>query len=726
MVQTESRMKSQIFRNLFSSYVMIISICYLLYSGLIIYEGYVINQEQMRSENQMKAREAVSVVEQRLMAAQNIVSRINTSSTIKKLYTNVLESETVLDSYTLYSIMNDLARVATSSGRLDIDDVVIFIDDYNKAYSATGVVPLANPYVHSSKILPAVEHNQIQSALNAEAGGRLTFLRDNFLYMDSYTYSNGSRRGIVCVSFDADALSRDMEKILGEGSGYQIRWRDKVVLDNALMAFDGNIYEMESNISDMLYMSFQMPRSPGLSHATVILIILLLAGFLISGGFIVLAYHFTNRYYEPIQSIESLMGVQGQEAEDETERLLTGLKSLIGERNGYRERMITIAPYAHTGMLHGVLTGNMGQEAITVLCEKDYLDLKKPYFVVSVVNFAYKSTDVDLNVHKKRIGEIFPKLVSVFSTEETRLSYYRKDSFNVFMVANSDSDQPLDELFYQMHKSIVEFMADEDCLVTFGVDEVRDQLSQLQSACAGAMKALDGMVLNGRGEVYFYEQEEGQTGMNYYFPKNAAARLVKILKEKNMEEVKRFLNDIYVKNLERSRNSAISVEDLIDELHVLTLKCIKELNERNTTYINVNRINQVATLEEVFDYYAAVFDAVEKEVQEDDRLEAEELDRAIIDYIKEHYCNSELSLQYLTDKFGVSNKYISLLCKNELGRTYLQYVQEQRIGLAVKLLKTTDDTLEKIGEICGYTSTLTFRRNFKMITGMNPSDFRNQ
>lgn len=116
------------------------------------------------------------------------MSRINTSTTIKKLYRHVLENNTSdLDSYTLYSIMDDLAQISTSTGRLDVDEVVIFIDDYDRYYTATGVGQLADAYVHSSRNLPAVEVDTIKNALNVDGFGRLSFLRNNFLYMDIYT-----------------------------------------------------------------------------------------------------------------------------------------------------------------------------------------------------------------------------------------------------------------------------------------------------------------------------------------------------------------------------------------------------------------------------------------------------------------------------------------------------------------------------------------------------------
>ncbi|MDD7040219.1 MAG: helix-turn-helix domain-containing protein, partial [Alistipes senegalensis] len=74
--------------------------------------------------------------------------------------------------------------------------------------------------------------------------------------------------------------------------------------------------------------------------------------------------------------------------------------------------------------------------------------------------------------------------------------------------------------------------------------------------------------------------------------------------------------------------------------------------------------------------------------------------------------------------FGVSNKYISLMCKKHLGVTYLQYVQEKRIRAAIELMETTDDALEVIAGKVGYTNILTFRRNFKTVMGVNPSEYK--
>ena len=67
---------------------------------------------------------------------------------------------------------------------------------------------------------------------------------------------------------------------------------------------------------------------------------------------------------------------------------------------------------------------------------------------------------------------------------------------------------------------------------------------------------------------------------------------------------------------------------------------------------------------------------------------------------------------------------IGLICKNTYGKTFLQHVRDKQIQRAVQLLENTNSPLEDIAQQCGFTNLLTFRRNFKAVMGMNPSDFR--
>ena len=260
-------------------------------------------------------------------------------------------------------------------------------------------------------------------------------------------------------------------------------------------------------------------------------------------------------------------------------------------------------------------------------------------------------------------------------------------------------------------------------MVTMGVDTQREDINELRVACEGAMKALDGILTDGRGEVYFLETDNARQ-RDHYFPANFKERLKKYLEKSQKEELEQLMAEIYSKNWEMA-GSPEMYRALIDELHLSIIKTLREITELNTTHINVEKYSELATLQEVFDYYntalQSIADSLHQQVIEteaDARLEDE-----ILEYIDTNCYDANLSLQGLSDQFKVSSKYLSLLCKKRYGITYLQYIQNKRIYKAVELLKTGKYSLAEVAVMCGYTNQLTFRRNFKSITGKNPSDY---
>lgn len=716
----------KVWRSMFLSYMLIILLCFFLYSGFMIYETYVSARERTERESVLKAQEIANLIDQRLLSAQSITTRINASSTIKKLYMSVLSQGENLDSYTLYSILNEMKMVYSSARRLDIDEIVIFVDTYSKAYSFSGVLLLNEPFEERGG-QPFVAVDTINNALSVNGKGKLTFEKQGLLCVSGYTYSTGANRGSIAVLFNMDSLTADIREVLGGEAGVQITLQGKELLQEGELS--GKAYHSDSGV--MPELSVELYRSGiGVPSDTLRLMILMLSlSLFITLCFFVLAYYFSRRHYRPIGDIGQLVatGLANDDG-DEMSGILNGIKSLIGERNGYRERMVTIAPYAQQGLLHGVLTGNVRTDAVQVLSTEDYLDLQKPFFAISAVNIHFLQPVPDEVEFGRELRETCDKVSSIFSTEERSIYTFRRDVKNLFLVINSNTEESLDELFVQIHKFLSESLGEDSCLVTMGVDDIRDDLSQLQDSCQRAITAVDEMMISGRGEVYFYEQGDAEGESAYYFPKNSDLKLAKLVKEGNLEEINAFLDELYDKNMARSGLSIPVLRAMVDELHIATLRCVKECTEANTTHIRVEKIFEVAPLDEIFAYYKAVFQTLVETIpsKTDEADSDSSLANAILLYIDDNFRNPEMSLQHLMDQFGVSGKYISLVCKNRRGKTYLQYLQDKRIEYAMTLLRDESYPLEQVAEMCGYQNALTFRRNFKSHTGVTPSEYRQQ
>jgi two-component system response regulator YesN len=93
------------------------------------------------------------------------------------------------------------------------------------------------------------------------------------------------------------------------------------------------------------------------------------------------------------------------------------------------------------------------------------------------------------------------------------------------------------------------------------------------------------------------------------------------------------------------------------------------------------------------------------------------------DYI-ERNLSTELSIDTLADYLGISGSYFSLLFKQHLGETFVEYVTKQRMEMAKSLLALSDKSVTQVGQMVGYVERRYFTRVFSKYTGMLPSEFR--
>jgi len=85
---------------------------------------------------------------------------------------------------------------------------------------------------------------------------------------------------------------------------------------------------------------------------------------------------------------------------------------------------------------------------------------------------------------------------------------------------------------------------------------------------------------------------------------------------------------------------------------------------------------------------------------------------------------ADWSMQRLANLASLSGKHFRRLCQQTLGRTPVQHVTALRLQRAAALLTSTDEKVEAIAHLVGYTSLFTFSHTFKRFTGCRPSEYR--
>jgi two-component system response regulator YesN len=97
--------------------------------------------------------------------------------------------------------------------------------------------------------------------------------------------------------------------------------------------------------------------------------------------------------------------------------------------------------------------------------------------------------------------------------------------------------------------------------------------------------------------------------------------------------------------------------------------------------------------------------------------------RKAIEYIHEHY-NEQVSLNEVADSIYVSTFYISRMFKKELGKSFVDYLNDVKIEKAKELLKDIKYKTYEVADLVGISDPHYFSKLFKKHSGMTPSEYR--
>lgn len=112
-----------------------------------------------------------------------------------------------------------------------------------------------------------------------------------------------------------------------------------------------------------------------------------------------------------------------------------------------------------------------------------------------------------------------------------------------------------------------------------------------------------------------------------------------------------------------------------------------------------------------------------------DNLRRQDLTSEITSYLQSVFLAKRgvdadsLRLEHIARRFGMSPRHMRFIL-SEAGQSFRDLLREARFSVARKLLASTDEHVDRIGEILGFSETSTFHRAFKSWTGETPQRYR--
>lgn len=96
---------------------------------------------------------------------------------------------------------------------------------------------------------------------------------------------------------------------------------------------------------------------------------------------------------------------------------------------------------------------------------------------------------------------------------------------------------------------------------------------------------------------------------------------------------------------------------------------------------------------------------------------------SLLSYVKKHF-RENIPLSELANHYGYNTNYLRMKFRQLTGKTYVTFVNDERLAYAYRLIELTDIPISEISDNAGYTSQSYFSRIFRSKYGISPIDLR--
>lgn len=341
-----------------------------------------------------------------------------------------------------------------------------------------------------------------------------------------------------------------------------------------------------------------------------------------------------------------------------------------------------------------------------VFCIKDMNTIRKRY------------AEADMGILQSSVSNIMKEVLSA----ERDVVFFTYDR-NTFVIVTGTEGIASEKRIYEGVNSIVHLTVDAlkqflDVNVVVGVSSTHISCKEIKSAFGEALKAMKYGFYAGDSNAIYYSELKLNTERNALIHLDALIEKVKThLSKQEYREFKTALEELFVFLARESCLSGEEVKKLSNGLLFL-IKQGKEYLEE------MELINNCETLLELRGIWNTILADKLLENPISSKYQAcSYLVKSIIKHIDENYAQ-DITLNMLSESFGVSPNYISKLFKEETGDPLFHYLNEVRVKKAKSFLRNPELKIYEVGYKAGFKSTVHFNIVFNKLVGLSPKQYR--
>lgn len=268
-------------------------------------------------------------------------------------------------------------------------------------------------------------------------------------------------------------------------------------------------------------------------------------------------------------------------------------------------------------------------------------------------------------------------------------------------------------------------------VVTAGIGRVCDDLFNINLSYSGAREAVSYRVLYGTkrainiSEIVFKAEGEGKAFRN---ENNGMHELFKAIHIGDIDKIEKAAKKevkILYENAETINQYNLGIMEMIGAFYRFCANNFMDFNELSgikKPYDIVPEMDESALTIWVTYTSAAIGEKMKRMRNNTSRRFVANAENIV----KERYMEADFSLDTICQDLGVSNSYFSSEFKKATGKSFITYLTDYRMDVAVKMMIYTNAKNSEIAEKVGYLDANYFSYVFKKKFKVSPSKYRSE
>lgn len=226
-------------------------------------------------------------------------------------------------------------------------------------------------------------------------------------------------------------------------------------------------------------------------------------------------------------------------------------------------------------------------------------------------------------------------------------------------------------------------------------------------------------VVKDSGKFVYTTQDLPAFQQIYRYTMDQELRLAQLLQYGTQEELQAFLDELFEQNLRKLQLSDGMQKSFFTAVQNSALRSLSRFQLEKGA-IHHETLNSPKELRA---YLSQLQEATQRSLGIQAQQAQEEKKQAVLAFIKEHYGDADLMIYPLCEELGCSESSLNRFIHEQLGLSFSDLLENTRMEAACALLQRDGLTVKAIAEQTDYASDASFRRSFKRVMGVSPSDY---